>query len=626
MQKCKLLLPAFLFLQVSYAQQFNTDSLLSVLPNAKPDTNKVNLLRNIGVSLAHKDPQKAIEYWKQGVQLSRELGYDLGLARSFINIGTGYTFTGKYDSAAAYTDSAIIFSQKINDKNRLALSYLNRADIYRNLIDYKNALLYCDTALTYAEQTGNTDRLARIYDIRSDIYAIQLQFPPAIANLDKALEFYTKDENTIMVGQVYSDFADIYKSMQQPDSAISYYKKAIKIGEEVEDFKNLSTYHADLGDLYISTGNYKEAEVHILRSLEYAREQENKLQLATAYARLANLYLDQHKYADAIQAGKSGYQYALEENHIGHQQENAALLAAAYMGTQDHRNANKYLLISRDLNDSLLRQRFNEEIAGLQNTFEIKEKDKEILLLNTEKELQQQRLARQRVLITGSIVLVILALIGVILLIGRYRLRNRMKELELRNQIAADLHDEVGSSLSSIHMLSQIATQKNNAGGHSNELLLKVSNNARETMEKMSDIVWMIKPGDKEGSGLVQRIQRFMHEMCGEKEIEYTHDIADLEKARLDMKQRKNIYLVFKEALNNAVKYSGGTRISVKAKTENKNLELTIEDNGSGFTLNKHNKGNGLVNMNNRARELNGKLKISSDNGTRVQLVIPVTA
>lgn len=624
MQKWKLLIPAFLFLHVSHAQNFDTDSLLAVLKVAKPDTNKVNLLRNIGVSLAHKDPQKAIEYWKQGVQLSNQLGYDMGLARSFINIGTGYTFTGKYDSAAIYTDSAIIFSHKINDKNRLALAYLNRADVYRNLIDYRNALLYCDTALTYAEQTGNTDRLARIYDIRSDIYAIQLQYPPALANLNKALEFYTKDENTIMVGQVYSDFADIYKSMHRPDSAIRYYKLAIRIGEEAEDFKNLSTYHADLGDLYTTTKKYKDAEFHILRSLEYAREQENNLQLATAYARLSNLYLEQKRYNDAIEAGKLGYQYAVDENHIGHQQENAALLADAYMGISDHPSANKYLVISRDLNDSLLRQRFNDEIAGLQNTFEIKEKDKEILLLNTEKELQQQRLSRQRVLVTGSIVLVLMAIVGVTLLIGRYRMRNRMKELELRNQIAADLHDEVGSSLSSIHMLSQIATQKNASGGNSNELLLKVSTNARETMEKMSDIVWMIKPGEKEGSGLVQRIQRFMHEMCAEKEIEYTYDINDLENARLDMKQRKNIYLVFKEALNNAVKYSGATKISVRVKSENKKLELTIEDNGCGFSVDKNNKGNGLVNMKNRSRELNGELKISADTGTKVQLVIPV--
>jgi signal transduction histidine kinase len=91
------------------------------------------------------------------------------------------------------------------------------------------------------------------------------------------------------------------------------------------------------------------------------------------------------------------------------------------------------------------------------------------------------------------------------------------------------------------------------------------------------------------------------------------------------MNQRKNIYLIFKEALNNAVKYPGATRISVHAKYDSKKLELKIEDNGRGFSLQSNNKGNGLLNMRNRAKELNGELLINSDHGTTIQLVMPVS-
>jgi two-component system sensor histidine kinase UhpB len=625
MQKWPLLLTAILFFQLAQAQNSNIDSMLAVLKVSKPDTNKVNLLRNIGVSLAHKDPQKAIDYWKEGVKLSRQLGYDMGLARSYINIGTGYTFQGKYDTAALYTDSAILYCHKINDQNRLALSYLNRGDIYRNLGDYRNALKYCDTALIYAEQTGNTDRRARIFDIIADIYAAQLQYQPAIVNLQKALELYIADENDIMEGQVYSDFADIYKSMGKMDSAISYYRRAIQIGEKAEDFKNLSTYHAELGDLYITTGNHKEAEVQILRSLEYARDQENNLQLSTAHTRLAKLYLNQRRYDDAVKMGKLGHQYAVAENHIGHQQETAALIAEAYMGLNDHTNANKYLLLSRDLNDSLLKQRFHEEIAGLQNSFEVKEKDKEILLLNKEKELQDQRLSRQRVIIAGSVVLGVLAIVGIILLISRYRLRNRMKELELRNRIAADLHDEVGSSLSSIHMLSQMATQKQEAGSHL-EILARMSTNAKETMDKMGDIVWMIKPGESEGTNLKQRMERFAHEIGSSREIVTEINLEELERTKFSMEQRKNIYLIFKEALNNAAKYSGAEKITVDVSVHNRQIVMRISDNGKGFEQVTAANGNGLGNMRNRAADLEGKLGVESENGegTTITLTVPV--
>jgi signal transduction histidine kinase len=623
MQRSHLLLPAILLFHFAQAQNSNTDSMVNVLKVSKPDTNKVNLLRNIGVSLAHKDPQKAIEYWKEGVILSLQLGYDMGLARSYINIGTGYTFLGKFDMAALYTDSAILYCHKINDQNRLALSYLNRGDIFRNLGDYKNALRYCDTALIYAEQTANTDRIARIYDIVADIYAAQLQYQPAIANLQKALELYIADENDIMEGQVYSDFADIYKSMGRMDSAISHYKRAIRIGEKAEDFKNLSTYHAELGDLYISTGDHKEAERQILRSLKYARDQENNLQLSTAHARLASLYLSQGRYDDAVQTGKSGYQYALVENHTGHQQETAALIAEAYMGMNDHENANKYLLISRDLNDSLLKQRFSEEIAGLQNSFEVKEKDKEILLLNKEKELQEQRLSRQRVMIAGSVVLAAMAIVGVFLLISRNRLRNRMKELELRNRIAADLHDEVGSSLSSIHMLSQMATQKQTTDSHL-EILARMSTNAKETMDKMGDIVWMIKPGESEGTNLKQRMVRFAQEIGSSREILTEINLEDLEKTKLSMEQRKNIYLIFKEALNNAAKYSGAEKITIDLNVQNKQVVMKISDNGKGFEPLLAGNGNGLGNMRSRASDLDGKLNVDSVNGVGTTLTLTV--
>ena len=179
------------------AQNFVKDSLLKQLASAKEDTNKVMLLRNMGAAVANEEPAKAIEYWKQGVALSRKLNYTLGLARNFINIGTGYSYLGKYDSAIIYADSGIIYSKKINDPERLALVYLNKGDNYRNLGDFTSALLYCDTASKYAAQTTNIDRQARIYDIIADLYDDQKQYATAIIIQNKALELYKKDSNAL---------------------------------------------------------------------------------------------------------------------------------------------------------------------------------------------------------------------------------------------------------------------------------------------------------------------------------------------------------------------------------------------------------------------------------------------
>lgn len=200
-----------------------------------------------------------------------------------------------------------------------------------------------------------------------------------------------------------------------------------------------------------------------------------------------------------------------------------------------------------------------------------------------------------------------------------------MKELELRNQIAADLHDEVGSSLSSIHMLSQMASQRGDDVVHK-DILSRMSSNAKETMDKMGDIVWMIKPGEAEAANLKQRMERFAYEISSSKNISLQLSVDELEKLKLTMEQRKNIWLIFKEAVNNAVKYSGTDKMEISSRTEGKELLLLVKDFGKGFDTGVIKKGNGLDNMQQRAADLQADLLVDSvaGEGTRVALRLPM--
>ncbi|MFT3681640.1 MAG: sensor histidine kinase [Ferruginibacter sp.] len=621
---CLILLLFFIPGLFTHAQDAKTDSLLTELTKAKDDTNKVNLLRNIGAAYSNQDPRKAIEYWKQGVALSYKLNYIKGLARNYINIGTGYSYISKMDSVIIYADSGIKYSKILGDPDRLALVYLNKADGYRNLGDFKNTLLHCDTASMYANQTGNTDRLARIYDIISGVYSEQKQYYAAIGIKQKALAMYKKDANEMMEAQVYDDLGTIYQKMGKADSALQYYKMAMVLGERLKDDKNLCAYYCSMGYLLSERGDYKEAAVYVSKALHTAKEQENDNQLASVYSLLADIYYKQERYGDAAAACEAAYKYSLGEV-ITQQQLLAASLAEIYSKIGDHKNAYKYLSISNNLKDSITKEQYSEQVANLQSSFEVKEKDKEILLLGKDKELQQQKLFRQRLLFAGAGVLLVLMLVGVALLLNRNKLKQRMKELELRNQIAADLHDEVGSSLSSINMLSQMATQQSDASKQK-DILVRMSSNAKETMDKMGDIVWMIKPGETEAGSIKQRMERFAYEICGSKSIELQMQLEDLDILKLTMEQRKNIYLIFKEAVNNAVKYSGTQKIETSALLQNKELVLTVKDFGKGFDSSLVKKGNGLDNMQHRANDIGGKLSVSSgaNEGTTIKLSLAI--
>ncbi|MBK8521435.1 MAG: sensor histidine kinase [Chitinophagaceae bacterium] len=200
--------------------------------------------------------------------------------------------------------------------------------------------------------------------------------------------------------------------------------------------------------------------------------------------------------------------------------------------------------------------------------------------------------------------------------------------LELqRNKITADLHDDIGASLSSLQLNSAVAGQLVNQDAKQAKLVLdKIENQAKNIADKIGDIIWSMKPGEDEFMTISSRIKNFANDILGATNIDYTIHIdkrADVEIKDID--SRKNIVLITKEALNNAVKYSKASKITIDLKIENHKIMLSIADDGIGFISNGTN-GNGLVNMKKRAEELKGlfAIKTTEGKGTEIHCEIPL--
>lgn len=199
----------------------------------------------------------------------------------------------------------------------------------------------------------------------------------------------------------------------------------------------------------------------------------------------------------------------------------------------------------------------------------------------------------------------------------------KMRELERehnseRSRIAADLHDDIGATLSSISIISEAALQKERMGDSLNTigLLEKIGRSARETMGNMGDIVWAINPRNDDVMHLVNRMEAFAFEMLSHKNIEV--DFASSGNgilSGLSPDHRKNIYLIFKEAINNIAKYSQASRVRIRFEVINNRLDLSIRDNGIGFDMEKQKKGNGLRTMPERARQIDAEFRLQSEPG-----------
>lgn len=218
--------------------------------------------------------------------------------------------------------------------------------------------------------------------------------------------------------------------------------------------------------------------------------------------------------------------------------------------------------------------------------------------------------------------LLILTVIAAAYLFYRYRLHETLKLQTIRNRIASDLHDEIGSNLSSISIFSEVAREDVKDAEFDN-ILSKINSYSRESMEAMTDIVWMINSSNDGFENIINRMREFAFELIEAKRISLQFDIDDrLNNFKLNMEERKNFWLIYKEAVNNAVKYSDATILSISMQLVNGYVILVVKDNGHGFDEKRITLGNGLKNMQQRAAFLKGELKIVTgyDKGTTVQL------
>jgi signal transduction histidine kinase len=190
------------------------------------------------------------------------------------------------------------------------------------------------------------------------------------------------------------------------------------------------------------------------------------------------------------------------------------------------------------------------------------------------------------------------------------------------------LHDDMGSTLSTINILSSMAKAKIATDTiKTSEYINKISDNSQRMMEAMDDIVWAIKPANDTMQKIVARMREFATSVLEAKEmdLEFTVD-ETVQDVALDMEQRRDLFLLFKEAVNNVAKYSKCKKAGIALLVKDKKLQLVVADDGVGFDTKKADSGNGLGNMLKRADALRGRVEITSKpgNGTEVKLTVPL--
>lgn len=210
-----------------------------------------------------------------------------------------------------------------------------------------------------------------------------------------------------------------------------------------------------------------------------------------------------------------------------------------------------------------------------------------------------------------------LFLLLVVLLLHRFRVKRLLAVEQVRNRVARDLHDDMGSTLSTINILSAMAKSKISSDvPKATEYLSKITSNSQRMMEAMDDIVWSIKPSNDSMQRIVARMRELASSLLESKDIDVHFEVSeDVPDVRLDMEARRDFFLIFKEAINNAAKYSHATTVQVRIYRDGQRLHLQVEDNGRGFEPELADSGNGLNNMQRRAANMKARFSLRSKPG-----------
>jgi len=671
-----LKLAAFVLVALPFcarAQQHKIDSALAIANRHTHDTAEVKTLTWLGNMLSASSTQKAVDFYRKAISVFET--YSLGtsgviaylrLARHKNGMGEHDSATfylrrattvlerfpnhskrldyefynisgiinknrGNYDDALHYYLMSEQLGEKIIGKDNVAGAYLNIANVYTLQGDAVHAQDYLFKSLKIFEDIGNDDGMAYCYNGLGNYFNKQKNYAKAEYYLKKSLDLKEKSGNKKAIATGLMGLGVVYLDSKNYTLASKYMDKTIQACEEYKLKDLLCPAYINKGMIAFQQNNLTDAQAFYLKAKTLAEELQSKSLLSAVNAELGQVYHLQAHHEKALNTLLSGIEQARQSRNLDAEHNAHYALAKYYYTNKKYKEAYDEYNTFFQQHDSLQGSSVTERLYNLEVKYESEKKQRQIELLKKDQQLKAIALQREKTIEYAIITFaVLLAVIG-LLTVNRYRFIQRSKRLaaieRMRFSVARDLHDNIGSTLSSINIISQVALNENKPDNFSHHFR-RIGEQSQKMMENMSDMVWSINPTNDSIEKVMIRMKEFCAEILEPKNIGYKfHGEEIFNGISLDVEKRKNLFLIFKEVINNAAKYSDATFIDVILGKTEKGLSLIIRDNGKGFSPDTARNGNGLRNIRERSEDIGGKtiLKTAPGTGTTVEFDIPLT-
>lgn len=630
-------LALFLFLNfviTCAAQNSEKNALLQQMNTAPDDTAKVDLYYTYGNLVENENLDSALLYYNKAKLLAQKLNYLKGQYKYASNYSAVMNIQGKLDESYAMNKWALDFALKHN-LPEVPKAYTNIGNSLLLKGQYDSASIYYLKAIEGFERSGQTQYLNIVYQSMGALFENLKQFDMAHQYHDKSIALSISLKDSLTLSSELVNKAIAYTMEKKMDKALPLLQQAITIMQLNGYTSQESSALINLGNLYRKKKQYPQALEAFKRSLDLSKKMDYAMG-ATALSGLASVYDDMGDYATANRYMDEALPLLEKEvtfDELVYAYRSAALIKAHM---KDYKAAYPLLEKYVTLNDSLTNINVSKGAAELERKYETAKKDKALLdqqLVIAQNKVQLQ--TRQTwLVVTFSVI----ALLLVASLFGyrSYRHKQNLQQQKIialqkqaevirlkatlegqqeeRQRIAKEIHDEIGSGLTTIVFLS------NSAGA--DVKLEKIGTTARLLVNQMNEIVWSMSAEQDKLEELVAYIRHNMGDLLSTVNMDYEFIIPDqIPDVSISGVQRRNIYLAVKEAVHNSIKHAGATMVLIEMDFTD-GITIKIKDNGKGMeTIRKF--GNGMKNMKHRMEYTGGSFTLLNDKPVQIEMKLP---
>ena len=570
--------------------------------------------------------------------------------RTYVNttnlLSTAYIETGDFKNAKKWIDKSHLLAEELNDINYKINSKYNEATVAYYAGEYKKGVEINSKVIENLESTKTPDKLNHL----QAAYLLHFNLLGELGLKDTE-EWYEKlmatNPDKKMEANIYLNYARYFSLIGNNNAQMNFAKKSYDLREKT-DKVTAAMSAAQVGIALQKLGKYKEAFPYLLESkklLENLNTGLGKTYILSAISEHENAI--NKNYDQSIKTAEEALKTAELNGSLKELEIAYSSLALAYEQSGDKEKALDFYRKKTALRDSLLRSDDYKEVLKTNEVLNIGSelREAQTSVKETNQNLKEAKESKSNLILIFTLAGILLTCMAIYIFRHQKQKTDKEKqghalalaqsELQLmleKKRISRDLHDEVGSALSSISILSHSAL--NDLENHYQKQKIQIiGERAQEAMENIQDIVWACNPNNDTLGIIFQRFLRYSSETLEAQNIAlvYKNKLSDNDAdQKISMEKRKDIYLTLKEIINNISKHSKASNVSIAIENTKNKIHCTIIDDGINFKFDdpKHqDKGNGLQNIQTRIQSLNGELTTTrSEDNNLTNLSVPLGA